>query len=215
MCAELAFVPSMGSGLTAGIQRWRRVVGGFIAAIVISTYAHALSHGFWPSGHPWSGLTLSLAAVQSFLPLGSKHVAGVVLALGMAASAVLWGLSVHSASPERSRSEEASVSQESAADEEPSEESVAGAVGEAAATALGEAARLAASCRPKAGPAGPGKVRVVFSQDGSVQSVDLLTKKFRDTLTGSCVRMVFRRAKIPPFSEPSPTFIKSFSIPEE
>jgi hypothetical protein len=29
------------------------------------------------------------------------------------------------------------------------------------------------------------------------------------------VRMVFRRAKIPPFKGEPPTFIKSFTVPEE
>ena len=48
-----------------------------------------------------------------------------------------------------------------------------------------------------------------------MQSVDLLSEQFRDTLTGSYVRMVFRRARIPAFSGPSPTFIESFSIPSE
>jgi hypothetical protein len=89
------------------------------------------------------------------------------------------------------------------------------AVNEAAAAALANSANLASSCRPRGGPAGPGKARVIYSNDGEVQSVEILTAKFRDTLTGSCVRMVFRRAKIPPFKGEPPTFIKSFSIPEE
>ena len=74
---------------------------------------------------------------------------------------------------------------------------------------------LASSCRPRGGPSGAGKARVIYSNDGDVQSVEILTAKFRDTLTGSCVRMVFRRAKIPPFKGEPPTFIKSFTIPEE
>jgi hypothetical protein len=89
------------------------------------------------------------------------------------------------------------------------------AVNEAAAAALANSANLASSCRPRGGPAGPGKARVIYSNDGEVQSVEILTAKFRDTLTGSCVRMVFRRAKIPPFKGEPPTFIKSFTIPEE
>jgi hypothetical protein len=89
------------------------------------------------------------------------------------------------------------------------------AVNEAAAVALANSATLAASCRPRGGPAGPGKARVIYSNDGEVQSVEILTAKFRDTLTGSCVRMVFRRAKIPAFKGEPPTFIKSFTIPEE
>lgn len=89
------------------------------------------------------------------------------------------------------------------------------AVNEAAAAALASSANLASSCRPRGGPAGPGKARVIYSNDGEVQSVEILTAKFRDTLTGSCVRMVFRRAKIPAFKGEPPTFIKSFTIPEE
>jgi hypothetical protein len=92
---------------------------------------------------------------------------------------------------------------------------VTSAVSEAAATALGNAAKLASSCRPRGGPSGPGKARVVYSNDGEVKQVEILTAKFRDTLTGSCVNMVFRRAKIAAFKGEPPTFIKSFTIPEE
>jgi hypothetical protein len=88
-------------------------------------------------------------------------------------------------------------------------------VNEAAAAALATSASLASSCRPSGGPSGAGKARIIYSNDGDVQSVEILTAKFRDTLTGSCVRMVFRRAKIPPFKGEPPTFIKSFTIPEE
>jgi protein kinase-like protein len=87
------------------------------------------------------------------------------------------------------------------------------AVNEAAATALASAAGLASSCRPPGGPTGDGKLRVIYSNDGDVQSVEILTGKFRETLTGSCIRMVFRRAKIAPFQGEPPTFIKSFTIP--
>jgi len=92
---------------------------------------------------------------------------------------------------------------------------VSSAVNDAAAAALGNSAKLASSCRPPGGASGPGKARVIYSNDGEVQSVEILTAKFRDTLTGSCVKMVFRRAKIPPFKGEPPTFIKSFTIPEE
>jgi chemotaxis protein histidine kinase CheA len=92
---------------------------------------------------------------------------------------------------------------------------VSAAVNDAAATALGNAAKLASSCRPRGGPAGAGKARVIYSNEGEVESVEILTAKFRDTLTASCVRMVFRRAKIPAFKGEPPTFIKSFTIPEE
>jgi hypothetical protein len=88
-------------------------------------------------------------------------------------------------------------------------------VNEAAAAALANSANLASSCRPRGGPSGAGKARVIYSNDGEVSSVEILTAKFRDTLTGSCVRMVFRRAKIPPFKGDPPSFIKTFTIPEE
>ena len=102
------------------------------------------------------------------------------------------------------------------AEAEPAESKSANAsVNQAAATALATSSTLASSCRPKGGPAGAGKARIVYGQDGEVASVEILTAKFRDTLTGSCVKMVFRRAKIPPFKGEAPTFIKSFTIPEE
>lgn len=87
-------------------------------------------------------------------------------------------------------------------------------VNEAAAAALATSATLASSCRPSGGPSGAGKARIIYSNEGDVQSVEILTAKFRDTLTGSCVRMVFRRAKIPAFKGEPPTFIKSFTIPD-
>jgi hypothetical protein len=108
-----------------------------------------------------------------------------------------------------------SARNEAKADAKADSQPVSAAVNDAAATALTNASKLAASCRPPGGPSGEGKARVIYSQDGDVQSVEILTAKFRDTLTGSCVRMVFRRAKIPPFRGEAPTFIKSFKIPEE
>jgi hypothetical protein len=104
---------------------------------------------------------------------------------------------------------------EAKTEEKPASSPVAAAVNDAAALALGNAAKLASSCRPQGGPAGPGKARVIYTNDGEVQSVEILTAKFRDTLTGSCVRMVFRRAKIEAFKGEPPTFIKSFTIPEQ
>jgi hypothetical protein len=108
-----------------------------------------------------------------------------------------------------------SARNEAKADAKADSQPASATINDAAATALTNASKLAASCRPPGGPAGEGKVRVIYSQDGDVQSVEILTAKFRDTLTGSCVRMVFRRAKIPPFRGEPPTFIKSFKIPEE
>lgn len=86
---------------------------------------------------------------------------------------------------------------------------------EAAKKALAASAALATSCRPSGGPSGQGKARISYANDGTVKSVEILTARFRETLTGSCVRMVFRRAKIPAFKGSPPTFIKSFTIPAE
>ncbi len=85
---------------------------------------------------------------------------------------------------------------------------------EAAASALSNSASLASSCRPPGGPTGTGKVRVTYNNDGSVGTVEVMPATFAGTTTGSCVSMLFRRAKIPAFKGEPPTFIKSFTIPE-
>lgn len=117
--------------------------------------------------------------------------------------------------PERTEKVEKVEKAEKAVASEAPQAPASSAVNEAAAAALANSANLASSCRPRGGPAGSGKARVIYSNDGEVQSVEILTAKFRDTVTGSCVRMVFRRAKIPPFKGEPPTFIKSFTVPEE
>ena len=202
----------MSSGAAAGFEKLQRLSGACILVIVVALYAQALSGGFWPPGHPWSGLALSLLAVQNLLAGKSKPLPAVIVSVGAIVSAVLWGFSVRSTSAARSQA--AAVSRLSAV-EQAAEETPVSAMGEAAATALGEAAQLAASCRAQGGPLGSGKVRVIYAPDGSAQSVEVLTERFRDTLTGACVRMVFRRSRIPPFNGPSPTFIKAFVIPEQ
>ena len=83
---------------------------------------------------------------------------------------------------------------------------------EAARVALTAAAELASGCHASGDPTGKGKARVVYANDGSVKSVEVLTQKFRETLSGSCVRLVFRRATIEPFLGPEPTFIKYFEL---
>lgn len=85
---------------------------------------------------------------------------------------------------------------------------------EAAASALSNSASLASSCRPPGGPTGTGKVRVTYNNDGSVGTVEVMPATFAGTTTGSCVSMLFRRAKIPAFKGEPPTFIKSFTIPD-
>jgi hypothetical protein len=198
----------MGATASDGYWTTRRVLGGFTGAIVLGMYAFAWRTGHWPSGHPWSGITLGLIASQSFLPLRSKL--GLVASVLAMLASVLWVLALPAFSAALSGSSEAN-DQQGVSAHEPAPGSV-----EAYAThALGEAAKVAAFCQPQGGPVGTGKVRVVYAQDGSVQSAEVLTQEFRDTVAGSCVRMAFLRAKIPAFSGPEPTFIKSFSISAE
>jgi hypothetical protein len=85
---------------------------------------------------------------------------------------------------------------------------------EAAKAALAEAATQAKNCRPAGGPSGTGRVEVHYEPSGKVSSVNILTGKFENTTTGSCVRMLFRRAKVPEFTgAPVVTVSKSFEIP--
>jgi len=85
---------------------------------------------------------------------------------------------------------------------------------EAAKSALAEAASQAKNCRPAGGPSGTGRVEVHYEPSGKVSSVNILTSKFENTTTGSCVRMLFRRAKVPEFTgAPVVTVSKSFEIP--
>jgi GYF domain 2 len=85
---------------------------------------------------------------------------------------------------------------------------------EAAKSALAEAASQAKNCRPAGGPSGTGRVEVHYEPSGKVGSVNILTSKFENTTTGSCVRMLFRRAKVPEFTgAPVVTVSKSFEIP--
>jgi hypothetical protein len=85
---------------------------------------------------------------------------------------------------------------------------------EAAKAALAEAATQAKNCRPAGGPSGTGRVQVHYEPSGKVSKVDILTGKFENTTTGSCVVMLFRRAKVPEFTgAPVVTVSKSFEIP--
>jgi hypothetical protein len=85
---------------------------------------------------------------------------------------------------------------------------------EAARAALNEAASQAKNCRPAGGPSGAGRVEVRYEPSGKVAAVSLLTGKFDNTTTGSCVRMLFRRAKVPEFTgAPVVVVNKSFEIP--
>lgn len=85
---------------------------------------------------------------------------------------------------------------------------------EAAKTALDEAAQQARNCRPAGGPSGTGRVQVRYEPSGKVANVAILTSKFDNTTAGSCVRMLFRRAKVPEFTgAPVVVVNKSFEIP--
>ena len=85
---------------------------------------------------------------------------------------------------------------------------------EAAKAALDEAAAQAKNCRPQGGPSGTGRVQVRYEPSGKVANVAILTSKFDNTTAGSCVRMLFRRAKVPEFSgAPGVVVNKSFEIP--
>lgn len=85
---------------------------------------------------------------------------------------------------------------------------------EAAKAALAEAATQARNCQPPGGPSGTGRVQVRYEPSGKVSSVTILTSKFENTTTGSCVRMLFRRAKVPEFTGvPVVVVNKSFEIP--
>lgn len=84
---------------------------------------------------------------------------------------------------------------------------------DAAKLALDEAASTAANCRPAGGVTGDGRVQVRYDNTGKVVSVKMLTERFAETTTGTCVRQVFRGARIPEFAG-SPAYVnKSFSIP--
>jgi hypothetical protein len=84
---------------------------------------------------------------------------------------------------------------------------------DAVASALGEAARRAAACRPRGGPTGEGRVRVVFSPDGKVASFEMLTARFRDTITASCIGIIFRRVQVPAFEGEPKAYLETFSVP--
>lgn len=85
---------------------------------------------------------------------------------------------------------------------------------EAAKAALDDAAAQAKNCRPQGGPSGTGRVQVRYEPSGKVANVAILTSKFDNTTAGSCVRMLFRRAKVPEFTgAPVVVVNKSFEIP--
>jgi hypothetical protein len=85
---------------------------------------------------------------------------------------------------------------------------------QAATAALDAAAGEAQRCRPTGGPSGAGTVQVSYEPSGKVAVVEILTPGFENTLTGSCIRMLFRRAKVPPFAGAAAVVMKkAFEIP--
>jgi hypothetical protein len=79
--------------------------------------------------------------------------------------------------------------------------------------ALAQAAELARNCAPKGEPTGPLEVGVRFGADGHASAV-VLTLRFRNTVTASCVQMVFRRnAVVSPFDGPAPPLFERVEIP--
>jgi hypothetical protein len=87
---------------------------------------------------------------------------------------------------------------------------------QAAKRELNAAAEQARACRASDGPRGSGSVEVRYEPSGKVASVTLLTPRFEKTLTGSCVRLLFRRALVPPFiGAPWVVVTKTFEIPED
>jgi hypothetical protein len=84
---------------------------------------------------------------------------------------------------------------------------------EAAATVLKDAAEKAKLCRPKGGPTGNGRVRIRYEPSGKVSSVSIVTSKFDNTVAGSCVTMLFRRAQVPAFNGGAVVVNKEFEIP--
>lgn len=83
----------------------------------------------------------------------------------------------------------------------------------AAKAALDQAATQARNCRPEGGPSGSGQVQVVYEPSGKVASATILSEKFKGTTTGGCVRMLFRRARVPEFSGSVVKVNKRFDIP--
>lgn len=119
------------------------------------------------------------------------------------------------------RSKTQNVAAKAAAEEpsEAAEEAAAPAPGptvgfnrQAAKDALKDAAAQAGNCRPAGGPTGNGKVQVRYDATGKVGSVSILTPGFENTTTGSCIQMVFRRAKVASFSGAPVVMTESFEI---
>jgi hypothetical protein len=77
---------------------------------------------------------------------------------------------------------------------------------------LAEIAGQAPICKG-AGPAGEGRVTIVFAPSGEPQSVTLSGAPFEGTAVGDCVVGLFNRARVPPFDGDPFAVTKAFAIP--
>lgn len=85
---------------------------------------------------------------------------------------------------------------------------------QAAQTALTAAADKAKNCRPIGGPSGAGTVQVQYEPSGKVSAVTIVTPGFENTDAGSCIQMLFRRARVPQFNGTKPVTLRQrFEIP--
>lgn len=85
---------------------------------------------------------------------------------------------------------------------------------QAAQAALTAAADQAKNCRPIGGPSGSGAVQVQYEPSGKVSAVTIVTPGFENSEAGSCIQMLFRRAKVPQFGgTKSVTMRQRFEIP--
>jgi hypothetical protein len=84
----------------------------------------------------------------------------------------------------------------------------------AAEIALAAAADQAKNCRPAGGPTGSGTVQVVYEPSGKVSSALILTPGFENSPAESCITMLFRRARVAPFTGAKSVAVKQrFEIP--
>ncbi len=81
----------------------------------------------------------------------------------------------------------------------------------AASSALSTAAAGAQACKLSGGPAGPGKVRLTFVNNGTAQGASV-DEPFKGTPTGNCIEGVFRATRVPVFSGPPVTVSKTFTL---
>jgi hypothetical protein len=83
----------------------------------------------------------------------------------------------------------------------------------AAKRVLDFAAEQVKQCGQPGGPSGPGRVEVRYGPSGKVVAVLLLTERFENTVTASCIRLLFRRAEVPAFTGAAMIFVqKSFEV---